>query len=879
MPMWTFAVSLAAGLFLQVEELVINPVPRPVVVQQTQTIAFTRDTAGFRALSQCRLAVDEGILVITSEGIDPYMAADLQLPGPRCRVTVVHRTTKPGGLSVYWSTGQQPGFSEARARHVAIIPDGQWHEYTFDLPTPGGLRQLRIDPGSAPGRYEIKSVSVASFTFHPLEIDRVRKVENAVEFRLRNHGSRAVRCQWAEDWEEIPAGESRLVLRPVKRNRLLDEVTLEVRCEGLPSVSRRVFLYHDDFPASWVDCSAQKDASFTLEVCPQENVARLRRSGKTICALAPIVGEGNPEAPGVFGSVPPLELLRKANGECLLGWRSVRVCLRQTKEELVVDLWTEESHEATSSGKEPSSPPGWACLEGPVVRVFGPLEQGLFAGLEYLGKGEPSSSKADIETEEHIRFAPDRLKVTMPLMAFVTPAASVAMTWGDMNLQPIYATPNFFDGTAEHRMSLQGAAIKSTIRVASGRLEDCILWAVGKHGLPPVPPRPRSQEDQDQLCLWALTEGPLRDANGWGHCVELNWTRQFYVDMVSTIWHLSGKLPDVPQLVPNGAHLPNEVAWLLTGRADQWLAHLRARTEQLLRSQEPDGSFRYRGQFQRGHFEDTASGHCARPAALLLEAAYFLGDQQALEAGLKTLEYMKRFCVPRGAQTWELSLHTPDILASAELVRAYVRGYELTGREDFLKEARRWALSGIPFVYLWGEYPIMVYATIPVYGATHYRSPNWMGLPVQWCGIVYAYAVNMLAPYDNTIDWRRLAEGILVAAQQMQVPREQGSYAGLLPDALRIREQHRQGPFINPCAIVSLDRAIRGEIHRPVVATGDGHRVVAPFPVRVEAGTAVVRSTPGIRYQIVIDGRRIVDVVGTGRDTIPLGETKTPQPE
>ncbi len=97
-------------------------------------------------------------------------------------------------------------------------------------------------------------------------------------------------------------------------------------------------------------------------------------------------------------------------------------------------------------------------------------------------------------------------------------------------------------------------------------------------------------------------------------------------------------------------------------------------------------------EFQRGHFEDTASGHCARPAALLLEAAYYLGDKQALEAGLKTLQYMKRFCVPRGAQTWELSLHTPDILASAELVRAYVRGYELTGNEDYLAEARRWAL-------------------------------------------------------------------------------------------------------------------------------------------------------------------------------------------
>ena len=121
--------------------------------------------------------------------------------------------------------------------------------------------------------------------------------------------------------------------------------------------------------------------------------------------------------------------------------------------------------------------------EGPVVRVLGELQQGLFAGLEYLGKGERSSSKLDIETPEHIRFAPDPLKVTMPLMAFVTDRASVAVTWDDMTLQPIYATPNFFDGTDDHRMALQGKSIRATIRVAEDPLEESIAWAVTKTGI------------------------------------------------------------------------------------------------------------------------------------------------------------------------------------------------------------------------------------------------------------------------------------------------------------------------------------------------------------------------------------------------------------
>ncbi len=82
---------------------------------------------------------------------------------------------------------------------------------------------------------------------------------------------------------------------------------------------------------------------------------------------------------------------------------------------------------------------------------------------------------------------------------------------------------------------------------------------------------------------------------------------------------------------------------------------------------------------------------------------------------------------------WELSLHTPDVLASAYLVWGYLRGYQLTGDAAHLKEARRWALSGLPFVYQWSRYPVMMYATTPVFGATNWRAPNWIGRPVQWC--------------------------------------------------------------------------------------------------------------------------------------------------
>jgi hypothetical protein len=252
---------------------------------------------------------------------------------------------------------------------------------------------------------------------------------------------------------------------------------------------------------------------------------------------------------------------------------------------------------------------------------------------------------------------------------------------------------------------------------------------------------------------------------------------------------------------------------------------------------------------------------------MLLDYARLTGDAAAQAAGLKALDYMKRFRVPRGAQVWEVPLHTPDQLASAYAVWACVRGYELTGERKYLAEARRWALSGIPFVYLWGRYPVMLYATPPVFGATNWQSPCWIGLPVQWVGGVYAYSLTMLAPYDQTLDWNQLARGILIAAEQMQFP--DGPYAGLLPDSFELRGQERRPPRINPSALVSLRSVLDGQVDEFSVATAGGHRVVAPFPVALHEAKARIQARPGLKYQILVDGR-IVDVASQGEDQVPM---------
>jgi hypothetical protein len=185
------------------------------------------------------------------------------------------------------------------------------------------------------------------------------------------------------------------------------------------------------------------------------------------------------------------------------------------------------------------------------------------------------------------------------------------------------------------------------------------------------------------------------------------------------------------------------------------------------------------------------------------------GDADLIRDGLRLLRAMNRFegSVPRGAQTWEIPLHTPDVLASAHLVRVYTLGYELTGEPDLLRRARHWAWTGVPFVYLVPpapDAPIGTYATIAVLGATQWTAPVWIGLPVQWCGLVYADALYRLRRHDARGPWQRLADGITASGLQQTWPRgSDPERQGLLPDAFALEAQQRIDVAINPGTVQS----------------------------------------------------------------------------
>jgi len=131
----------------------------------------------------------------------------------------------------------------------------------------------------------------------------------------------------------------------------------------------------------------------------------------------------------------------------------------------------------------------------------------------------------------------------------------------------------------------------------------------------------------------------------------------------------------------------------------------------LRQSQTKDGSWRFKSQIsESGVFKgmdyaeigpDNASevGTSALNAFYLLQFANITGDAMARNAGLRALDFIEQFEVPRAAQVWEVPVHTPDILASGDACEAYLEAYRLTGEQKYLDKAIYWAWTGMPFVY------------------------------------------------------------------------------------------------------------------------------------------------------------------------------------
>jgi hypothetical protein len=457
-------------------------------------------------------------------------------------------------------------------------------------------------------------------------------------------------------------------------------------------------------------------------------------------------------------------------------------------------------------------------------------EDAILPGLEWLVQGEESSNALDLKPEhpDRIRYVPHPYKVTVPAVGMRLGDTTVGLLWDVPTEQPsyrragaaswVFASPNRFEGHHNHLMGLflpgvdrgvpeNGRRAAQPLAVAAGQrlgLRAQFLAATGapdslvvldrwyaRHGFPEPLPYPRG--DLKGEIAFSM-RGYFKDYALWNP----EW-RRWYSDLIVGFQPTDGPANELLW----GARLLGDTLVAQEARALaaevvggdersrelrlQRAAHpaetlsLARRVRDLVASQRPDGTWRFGGDRAGewpaegvsydflGPVGASEVGLSASQAQTVLSFALDTGDEAATVAGLKALAALRQFRVPRAAQVWEVPVHTPDILASACAVGAFLEGYRLTDDKSYLRDAVYWARTGLPFVYVWHpeDQPAMQGASIPVFGGTGYVL-SWFAVAVQWNGLAYAQSLEDLAQYDNSFPWQRVADNIVRSAMYQQ---------------------------------------------------------------------------------------------------------------
>jgi len=717
-------------------------------------------------------------LLIEISGRDPYtMGPALDLPaGAKLWLRMRLKASQPGTCQVfYWKPGS--GASEAKSVRFAV-PATDWVENRVPLPALGPKMHFRIDPPGTKGR-----AVIAAMTFEPRVLYPEPKWPKPVPPTLAG--------------EAVTVRSGDLVLRHGKASP--GDFVVEVAGDSMATgLTRSLIGYVQDGEVRWMPTGR-----------------RLR------------------DADGAAWRIEWTFTPGRQTGTVDAG---VSVTVDRPRDVVFLPMF----------------------FLAPGAGSFGTEKgQGLFAGLEYLAN-EPSSSEADVRGPASKRQVPDSLKITLPLMAIQAKDRYVGLVWErDPQFAAVFDSPDRLFGTGGHVMGLifpgsdgdnrpeaslmpYGSArleankplvLKATIIGGKGK---SVIPAVGQYvrlrGLPPAPDTGLDTGGYVRLAAAGWLDSKIRDGDLYRHAFWPNFGPQPAADAAVWMDYLARHTDDAalgarlrkaaagalarvnPQNYYHAgvSHVRYPVAPLAYGHVAEAVERARRSARNALRRFEPDGRVLYRQakgkpDFGSTHFAPDSNGLTARVVKDVLEAAVFCGDAELIKEGLRVLRALDKFAntVPRGAQTWEIPLHTPDILASAHMLRAYTLGYEITGDKHFLEQARYWAWTGVPFVYLVNPTGGKVgpYSTIPVLGATNWRAPVWFGRPVQWCGLVYADALwQFLDAGHEAWDgpWCDIASGITAAGIQHTWKQADKDRQGLLPDFFHLRAQRADGPAINP---------------------------------------------------------------------------------
>ncbi len=420
---------------------------------------------------------------------------------------------------------------------------------------------------------------------------------------------------------------------------------------------------------------------------------------------------------------------------------------------------------------------------------------------------------------------------------------------------------------------------------------------IADRGLPPPAPPPRPLEASLDLCRRAYLETLWsQEKRGWTPYPDSDTYRNnAWVELLLRLDALTTPRPEVRQellarvaeVAPARVEGPVGADWswsripYFLGLFDRdTLTHLESRARDAMRRQQPDGSWHYIPLPLPEGFENCPPLGSAdiksvyqtgAEATNTLRWANISGDRQALAAGLKALDFLssRRELVPQGAPFEDPAI-SPYLWSSGLALAAFLEGYRATGRPEHLEGARYWARAGLPFVYLWNlpGVPLQRYATIGVFGSSYYDHANWIGRPVQWLGLEYAYQLRHLAAVDRSFPWTTVADGITTSALHQLAT--EGPNLGTYPDSVEgagdtaapgFREMF--GVWIQPDLILLNLLAARGmdpDIHMAVAESAD-QRLHLSSAARIEhlqpapcGFSAVLSYLPGETVCTVVAG-------------------------
>ena len=504
----------------------------------------------------------------------------------------------------------------------------------------------------------------------------------------------------------------------------------------------------------------------------------------------------------------------------------------------------------------------------------------LFPGLEFLESDERSSSPRDAAPPLDNRLVPHPCKITVPILAVEMQKTLVGIIWNPLEtwdgenqmLSAIFASPNWHQHQKNHALGVflptiptwvqenqteasipypltasQPVSIKTEIIVdGNASILDAVTHWTDAYGTPEPLQPPRSDEEEVLLSRHGFMHTTWdENTRKSRHCID--WAAQNEPGFGTLLWYdyLATKDEQVKQRVleirnntvadagPAGlaargsCHILRWEFPFYIGSLDAALDYMEAEIQQRITTQEADGSWRWHPTNEKtailGKAGEAVLGTCAESALLLLKHARITGNRASREAGLKALEFMKQFTVPRGAQMWECPMYQPDVLAAAHAIGAYVEAFELTQQKGHFKQATYWAETALPFLYHWHlpDRPGMHFASIPVFGTTFYTHP-WFGVPVQWNGLVLAYYLQRLNQHTQDERWHQIAEGITVSAMYQQW--DDGERKGTYPDGLYGFCTEGKGPHLNPEDIMVNVYTLRGlDPGIKTAITGDVH--------------------------------------------------------